>query len=365
MAVLNTNTRYLHPQIIQFAEALLATAPAPLEFAFFVNSGSEANELALRLAKTYTGQKDIIALQVGYHGNTNACVEISSYKFDGPGGKGASPGIHIVPLPDTYRGLYRDNPAENARQYAQHVDQAIAQMQAVGRRPAAFIAESIVSCGGQIPLPPGYLTQVYASVRAAGGLCIADEVQTGCGRPGAHFWAFSAQGVVPDILSIGKPLGNGHPVAAVLCTRALAEAFANGMEYFNTFGGNPVSCAIGQEVLQVIREEGLQENAREVGNYLKAGLGELSTRFPLIGDVRGAGLFLGIELVRDPLARTPAGHSAAYLANRMRTLGILMSTDGPDHNVLKIKPPLVFARAHADFLLETMERALKEDACKV
>lgn len=365
MGVLNTNTRYLHPLITQFAEELLAKAPAPLEVAFFVNSGSEANELALRLAKTYTGQKDILALQVGYHGNTNACVEVSSYKFDGPGGKGAAPWVHILPLPDTYRGLYRGNTPESAQQYAQHASSVIAQLQAEGRQPAAFLAESIVSCGGQIPLPPGYLAQVYTQVRAAGGLCIADEVQTGCGRPGAHFWAFEAQGVVPDILTIGKPIGNGHPLAAVLCTREVAAAFANGMEYFNTFGGNPVSCAIGLEVLKVIQEEGLQENAQHTGAYLQAGLQDLSQRFSLIGDVRGTGLFLGIELVRDPELKIPAAAQATYVANRMRNLGILMSTDGPDHNVLKIKPPLVFGRGQADFLLDMLERVLREDFCAV
>ena len=361
MAVLNTNTRYVHHQITQFAEALLATAPEPLEVAFFVNSGSEANELALRLAKTYTNQQDIIALQVGYHGNTNACVEISSYKFDGPGGKGASPRVHVVPLPDTYRGLYRGNTPESAQQYAQYVNEILEHQHIQGRRPAAFVAETIVSCGGQIPLPPGYLQQVYASVRAAGGLCIADEVQTGCGRPGEYFWAFEAQGVVPDIVTIGKPIGNGHPLGAVLCTRAVADAFANGMEYFNTFGGNPVSCAIGMEVLKVIKEEGLQENALAVGNSLKQGLADLAQRFPQIGDVRGSGLFLGIELVHDPIAKQPAASIADYIANRMRALGILMSTDGPDHNVLKIKPPMVFGKIQADFLLGTLERVLKED----
>lgn len=365
MAVLNTNTRYLHPQIVQFAEALLAKAPAPLEVAFFVNSGSEANELALRLAKTYTGQKDVIALEVGYHGNTNACIEVSSYKFDGPGGRGVSPNVHIAPLPDAYRGLYQGEGTEVALQYASHVDQIIQKLHKNGLKPAAFIGESIVSCGGQIPLPQGYLAGVYRAVRSAGGLCIADEVQTGCGRPGSHFWAFEAQGVVPDILTIGKPIGNGHPLGAVLCTREVAAAFANGMEYFNTFGGNPVSCAIGLEVLKVLKEEGLQENALITGNYLKKGLVGLQKDYPVIGDVRGSGLFLGIEMVADPERKTPAAAATNYLANRMRTLGILMSTDGPDHNVLKIKPPLVFGKDQADFLLETLHRVLKEDGAKI
>jgi 4-aminobutyrate aminotransferase-like enzyme len=228
---------------------------------------------------------------------------------------------------------------------------------------AGFICESIISCGGQIELPDGYLKTAYDAVRKAEGVCIADEVQVGCGRVGHAFWAFELHGVVPDIVTIGKPIGNGHPLAAVVCTRKVAEAFANGMEYFNTFGGNPVSCAIGREVLQVIADEGLQENARSTGEYLKAGLRNLRTSFPIIGDVRGQGLFLGFELVDD--RRRPLGGPAEYLANRMRDLGILMSTDGRDHNVLKIKPPAVFSRTNADALLCRLETVLGEDAMAV
>ncbi len=360
MAVLNTNTRYLHPAIVNFAEELLATFPAQLEVAFFVNSGSEANELALRLAKNYTGQHGMIVVEAGYHGNTQGCVDISSYKFDGPGGQGAPSTVHVTPLPDAFRGKYRGNTLETGRKYATHIGAAIERSKGV----AGFICESVISCGGQVPLPPGYLAEACRLVRAAGGLYIADEVQTGCGRHGAHFWAFEEHGVVPDIVTVGKPIGNGHPLGVVVTTRAVADAFANGMEYFNTFGGNPVSCAIGLEVLRVLRDEGLQQNAHETGAYLSKGLQELAGRFPVIGDVRGPGLFLGFELIKNPETLEPAPALAAYLANRMRELGVLMSTDGPDHNVLKIKPPMVFSKKDADFFLEMLERVMGEDRMK-
>jgi 4-aminobutyrate aminotransferase-like enzyme/Ser/Thr protein kinase RdoA (MazF antagonist) len=364
MAVLNTNTRYLHENIIRFSEELLAKFPKELSVAFFVNSGSEANELAMRLAKNFTQQKDMLVVEVGYHGNTQGCVDISSYKFEGPGGKGAPPHTHVTPIPDAYRGIYRGNTVETGLKYAAHVGEAAKKLREASRGPAAFICESVISCGGQVTLPTGYLAEAVRQVRSEGGLYIADEVQTGCGRHGQYFWAFEEHGVVPDIVTIGKPIGNGHPVAAVVTTQAIADAFANGMEYFNTFGGNPVSCAIGLEVLRVIREEGLQENALEMGAYLSAALHDLANRFPIIGDVRGPGLFLGFELVENPETLAPAAQKTSYLANRMRELGILMSTDGPFHNVLKIKPPLVFGRKDADFLAGTLERVLKEDFMK-
>jgi 4-aminobutyrate aminotransferase-like enzyme len=224
---------------------------------------------------------------------------------------------------------------------------------------AAFICESIISCGGQIELPENYLRLAYAAVQAAGGLCIADEVQVGCGRVGSHFWGFQLHGVIPDIVTIGKPLGNGHPLAAVVCTAAVADAFANGLEFFNTFGGNPVSCAIGKAVLDVVRAENLQQQAWEVGNYLKNALRELQHLFPIIAVVRGQGLFLGFELT--DAHKNPLPQQTAYLANRMRQLGVLMSTDGPDHNVLKIKPPMVFGLEHADELIDRLAGVFKED----
>ncbi len=364
MAVLNTNTRYLHELQARFAEELLSTFPPELNVAFLVNSGSEANELALRLAKTGTGQKDMIVVEAGYHGNTQGCVEISSYKFDGPGGSGAPPHVHVAPLPDAYRGLYRGNTPENGKKYAAHIAGIIDNIRQAGRAPAAFICESVISCGGQVPLPPGYLAEACRQVRAAGGWYIADEVQTGCGRHGRHFWAFEEHGVRPDIVTIGKPIGNGHPLGVVVTTQAIASAFANGMEYFNTFGGNPVSCAIGLEVLHVIRDEGLQQNALETGAWLSGRLQDLARQFPILGDVRGPGLFLGVELVKNPESREPATTQAAYLVNRMRELGVLMSLDGPFHNVLKIKPPLVFGKKEADFLVEMLERVLGEDVLR-
>lgn len=365
MAVLNTNTRYLHENLVRFVEELLSTFPPELNVAFLVNSGSEANELGLRLAKNHTGQKDMIVSEVGYHGNTNGCIEISSYKFDSPAGKGAAPHIHVVPIPDTYRGLYQSHEPDAGQQYAAHVKNAIDTMQGNSKKPAAFIFESVISCGGQVELPKGFLKDSYQYVRDAGGVCIADEVQTGCGRAGDHYWAFQQHGVVPDIVTIGKPIGNGHPLGVVVTTQALANAFKNGMEYFNTFGGNPVSCAIGLEVLRVIKDEKLQQNAKAVGEYLKQGLRGLMNDFEIIGDVRGPGLFLGFELVSNRITKKPATEQAGYFANRMRDKGVLMSTDGPFNNVLKIKPPMVFSKSNADFLLDSVAKVLREDFMRV
>jgi 4-aminobutyrate aminotransferase-like enzyme/Ser/Thr protein kinase RdoA (MazF antagonist) len=361
MAVLNTNTRYLHDGLVQYAERLCATLPEPLRVCYFVNSGSEANELALRLARSFTGSKETIVVDVGYHGNTNAVVDISPYKFDGPGGSGAPPHVHVVPTPDVYRGLYRGLDGHAGTRYAAHVAEAVGRIVSSGGRVGAFIAESILSCAGQIVLPPGYLEAAYEAVRAAGGVCIADEVQVGFGRVGTHFWAFETQGVVPDIVTMGKPIGNGHPLGAVVTTPEIARAFANGMEYFNTYGGNPVSCAIGLAVLDVIRDEHLQDHALRVGAHLLDRLRALMARHPLVGDVRGLGLFVGVELVRNRETLKPAGIEAGLVANRMRDRGILVSTDGPFHNVLKIKPPMCFTESDADRLVAALDQILDED----
>ncbi len=357
MAVLNTNTRYLHQQLARYTERLAATLPPELSAIYLVCSGSEANELALRLARTATGRDDTVVLEVGYHGNTGNAVAVSSYKFDGPGGRGAQPHIHTAAMPDVYYGAHRGEDA--AARYADDVARCVALAEARGG-VGAFIAETILSCGGQIDPPEGYLAAAYAHVRRAGGLCIADEVQTGFGRVGSHFWAFATQGVVPDIVTMGKPIGNGHPIGAVATTPAIARAFANGMEYFNTFGGNPVSCAIGDAVLDVIERDGLQARAARVGAYLEAGLRRLMDAHESIGDVRGRGLFLGVELVQDRASRAPDAELASLVTNRMCELGVLMSTDGPRHNVLKIKPPLVFGEGDADALLAALARALGE-----
>jgi|SRR5579859_2032682 len=365
LAVLNTNTRYLHDHLVRYAERLCATLPEPLRICFFVCSGSEANELALRLARAHTRQRDMIVIDAAYHGNTTALIEISPYKFDGPGGQGAPSYVHKALMPDVYRGPYKRTDPQAAKKYARHVEETIQQVQQRQRGIAGFIGESLLSCGGQVVLPDQYLQEVYHSVRRAGGVCIADEVQVGFGRVGAHFWGFETQGVVPDIVTMGKPIGNGHPLAAVVTTPEIAASFDNGMEYFNTFGGNPVSCAIGLAVLDVIADEQLQANALTVGDHLLAGLRGLQARHPLIGDVRGRGLFIGVELVLNQETLEPAAAHASYIANRMRDRGILLSTDGPLHNVLKIKPPLVFTEADANLLVATLDEILGEDLVSI
>ncbi|MCB9432004.1 MAG: aminotransferase class III-fold pyridoxal phosphate-dependent enzyme [Ardenticatenaceae bacterium] len=363
--VLNTNTRYLHDHIIEYAKRLAATFPDPLSVCFFVCSGTEANELALRLARTYTGQRDMVVVDVAYHGNSNAIIDISPYKFNAPGGQGKPPHTHIAPMPDPYRGQYKGYGRDAGRAYAQHIQPLIDEVQAAGRGIAGFIAESVLGCGGQIVLPDGYLEEAYRLVRQAGGVCIADEVQVGFGRVGSHFWGFETQGVIPDIVTMGKPIGNGHPLGAVITTPEIAEAFNNGMEYFNTFGGNPVSCAVGLAVLDVIEQEDLQGNALRVGQRLLEGLTGLMDKHPIIGDVRGLGLFVGIELVRDRATLEPAAAEARYVVDRMKEHGILLSTDGPYHNVLKLKPPIVFSEANADVLVHTLDKIFAEDFVKI
>jgi len=361
MGVLNTNTRYLHQNIIDYANALLAKCPDELDTVFFVNSGSEANELALRIAKVCSKGEQMIALQAGYHGNTGGTVGVSSYKFDGKGGSGAPANTTIIPMPDVYRGECKDVDVAGAY-YAKYIEEAVGQIEKNQGKVAGFLCESILSCGGQIVLPDGYLRQAYKTVRKAGGLCIADEVQVGFGRVGKHFWGFQLQGVVPDIITCGKPIGNGHPLAAVVTTSDIAKQFANGMEYFNTYGGNPVSCAIGLEVLRVIEDEKLQSKALEVGQHLINGLKVLRSKYPIIGDVRGVGLFSGIELVRAADTYEPADRETTYIANRMRALGILCSTDGPLHNVLKFKPPLCITVENIDEFLKRLDQVLDEVA---
>jgi len=353
MAALNTNTRYLHEKLIEYSERLTGLLPDPLRVVFLVNSGSEANELALRLARAHMGREDVIVVDSAYHGNTSAMIDLSPYKFDGPGGHGCPAWVHKVAMPDVFRGPHRS--ADAGEKYAQLVAEAARK----NLGPAAFFCESALSCGGQIILPTGYLRAVFAAVRASGGVCVADEVQTGFGRAGAHFWMFESQDVVPDIVTLGKPIGNGHPLGAVVTTREIADSFANGMEYFNTFGGNPVSCAIGLAVLDVIGEEELQQNAADVGDYLKNELTQLQAEYALIGDVRGRGLFLGIEFVRDRETLEPADTEAAQIVELMRERGVLLSTDGPLHNVIKIKPPIVFSRSDADVLLENLSLVIR------
>ncbi len=358
-AVLNTNTRYLHENIVRYAEQLTARLPSYLSVCFFVNSGSEANDLALRIARTVTGRRGVIVIDGAYHGHTQSLIDASPYKFTGPGGAGQQAHIYTIPMPDPYRGLHLG--ADSAEEYAAYVTRTVHAIRLAGQGPAAFIAESLLGCGGQIEPPPDYLRHAFDGARAAGALCIADEIQVGFGRMGSHFWGFETQEAMPDIVTMGKPIGNGHPLGAVVTTQAVADAFANGMEYFNTFGGNPVSCAAGLAVLEVIREEDLQQNAHTVGGDLKLALAGLAEQHPIIGDVRGRGLFLGIELVRDRDRRSPATMQARYIIERLRAERILLSTDGPDDNVLKFKPPMVFDARDAERLVAALDRILGDD----
>ena len=361
IAILNTNTRYLHDNANRYAERLTALLPAPLGVCYFVNSGTEANELALRLARAHTGREDVLVLEHAYHGHTTSLIDISPYKFNGPGGGGKKPWVHVAPIPDDYRGLYRRSEQNIGQKYAGHVAEILEKLKREGRGVAACLAETLPSVAGQIVFPPGYLTQVYKHVRAHGGVCIADEVQVGFGRLGTHFWGFESQQVVPDIAVFGKPIGNAFPLAAVVTTPEIAASFANGMEFFSTFGGNPVACAAGLAVLDVLRDEHLQQNALEVGGRWIAALQALQSTYLLVGDVRGSGLFLGLDLVNDRDTRAPATEQATYVVNRLRELGILAGTDGPHQNVIKLRPPLIFSDADAALFTTTLAGILDED----
>jgi 4-aminobutyrate aminotransferase-like enzyme/Ser/Thr protein kinase RdoA (MazF antagonist) len=356
MARLNTNTRYLYDGLSEYAERLCDTLPDPLDTCFFVNSGSEANELALRLAMTHTGRCDFVVLEGAYHGNTSKLIDISPYKFMGDGGHGQpEPWVHIAPMPDGYRGIHRGHSPAIGIAYGNEVGRVTAKLDTP---IAGFITESLMGCGGQIIPPAQYLETAFQHVRATGGLCIIDEVQVGFARVGSHFWAFEQQNVIPDIVVMGKPIGNGHPMAAVVTTREIADSFNNGMEFFSTFGGNPVSCAIGLAVLDVIRDEELQRHALELGTHFLNGLEDLMNQHAIIGDVRGSGLFIGVELVRDRESLEPAAKEADELIQQMRSRGILLSTDGPHHNVIKIKPPLVLSIDDIDMVLRTFDDAI-------
>lgn len=364
IAVLNTNTRYLHDGLNRYAQRLTRLLPELLRVCYFVNSGSEANELALRLARTHTGREDVIVLEHAYHGHTTTLIDISPYKFNGPGGRGRKPWVHVAPIPDDYRGPYRREDPQAGAKYAQHVAEILEKTRTEGRSVAAYIAETLPSVAGQIVFPSGYLVETYKHVRAAGGVCIADEVQVGFGRLGTHFWGFETQGVVPDIVVLGKPIGNAFPLAAVATTPEIAASFDNGMEFFSTFGGNPVACAAGLAVLDVLETEHLQENAFQVGRYLIARLKTLQEKYALLGDVRGSGLFLGLDLVLNTETRDPAPKQASYVVNRLRERGILTGTDGPHHNVIKLRPPLIFSKADANLFVATLDEILREDAAQ-
>ena len=348
-ALLNTNTRYLDETIVRYAKLLTNKLPDGLDVCFFTNSGSESNDLALRIARCITGSKETIVLDGAYHGHLSSLIEISPYKHNAVGGSGPPNFVHSIPLPDSFRGIYRgDNCSDD---YVNELKNVISKINDSGKPLSAFIVEALMGCGGQIVLPEGFLKKSFELIRESGGLCIADEVQIGFGRMGTDFWGFETCNVTPDIVTLGKSIGNGHPLSAVVTSKEIADQFNNGMEYFNSYGGNPVSCAIGEAVLQVIEDEALQKNAEKVGNYLIEELIKLESQCRFIGQVRGQGLFIGIELIHDNDVLKPNHTLAKKVANEMKDAGILLSVDGPDHNVLKIKPPMVFNIENANELV--------------
>ena len=348
----HATTIYLHPHMGELARRLAAKLPPGLEVVYFVNSGSEANDLAVLMARLFTGHNDVVALRNAYHGASPAAMALTSHhtwKFPAQ----LNTGIHHTVCPDPYRSPFTGTPEEIAAQSAADIRDLI-RFSTPGRI-AAYIAEPIQGVGGVTYGAPNYLKEAYAVAREHDGLCIADEVQTGFGRTGDHFWGFENWGVVPDIVTMAKGIGNGFPLAAVVTRREIAEKLTQRI-HFNTYGGNPVAMAAGLAVLDVIEEEQLQENARVLGGRLKTGLEELATRHPLIGDVRGMGLMLGVELVRDRATKEPAKEQAAEVMEQLRERGVLVGKGGLFGNVLRIKPPLCLSAADVDFALATMDQ---------
>ena len=352
---LNTHTRYLHDNVLDYAERLTGKFPNELDVSMFSCTGSEANELALRIARTCTGGTGVIVCDFAYHGNTQAIYEISPEDIP----QDEIPDFVIsVPAPDTYRGEHRGDDA--GEQYAAHIEVAIDTLRDRGVKPAAFVVDTIISSSGVVSTPPGYLKKAAELIRAAGGLFVADEVQPGFGRMGKTFWGYEVDDFVPDIVTMGKPMGNGHPLAATVIRTDIVERFSEKGSYFNTFGGNPVSCAAGLAVLDVIENEGLQQNALDVGQYLIDGLTDLATRHESIGEIRGSGLFLGVDLVNDHETREPATDLASKVINGLRRQGVLTGSIGPCENIIKLRPPMSFSVENADYFLEIVDGVLSE-----
>jgi len=360
LSILNTNTRYLHKEILELSEKLIQKFPKKLSKIYFVNSGSEANELAIRMSEVYTKSNNHIVSKGGYHGNTNYAINLSNYKYMSKGGKGKLDNIYEIPMPDMFRGKYRGK--NTSKKYFSHVEKIVNRSNTKKGGISSMIIEPILSCGGQIELPKTFLKKCHTLFKKNNIVLICDEVQTGFGRVGEKYWGFELYDVIPDIVTLGKPMGNGHPIGAVVCSKEISDKFNNGMEFFSSFGGNPVSCKIASEVIDTIESENLQSNAYLIGNYIKIGLNKLAKKYPIIGDVRGRGLFIGFELVDEKL--NPLKEKAKYLKNRMKDLGFLMSNDGIDHNVIKIKPPMIFNKKDAENLLFFIEKVLNEDFIK-
>lgn len=353
MSVLNTHTRYLYDIVLSYAEKLIATFPQELENVMFTCTGSESSDLAVRIARCHTGNTGIIVTEEAYHGITAAIAEMSPSL--GPGVP-LGHNIRLVKAPDAYRAGGRDV----GDVFAESVEEAIADMLRHGIRPAALVTDTIFSSDGVFSDPPGFLVKAVEAVRRAGGLYIADEVQPGFARTGDAFWGFQRHGVVPDLVIMGKPMGNGLPIGGVVAKHEVLTRFAETARYFNTFGGNPVCCAAAMAVLEVIENENLQQNSRIVGEYLRSGLRELAIKYPVIGDVRGAGLFIGAEFVKDPESKEPNPDVAMQVVNRLRDRNVLISASSPFANVLKIRPPLPFTQANADYFLDVLGQVMAD-----
>ena len=356
---LNTNTRYLYNIINEYSDRLLKTFPKKLNKIFFVCTGSEANDLALRISKNYTKAKNVLVMNNAYHGHTNSLIDLSPYKFNSKGGEGKKDYVHVLRMPDEIRGKWTNKNYKWVNKYIDEAEDVISKTFNKKNSLSSFFFESILGCGGQIELPKGYLKNIFKLVRKKNALCIADEVQTGFGRVGSNFWAFQEHGIVPDIVTLGKPMGNGHPIAAVVTTKKIADTFNNGMEYFNSFGGNPVSCAVGNAVLDVIEKDNLQKNSKVVGDYFIKKLTQIQKKFPdYISKISGKGLFIGIDFICNGDFLLPDAKLATKLINSLRLKGILLSTDGPFNNVIKIKPPLVFNKDNVDFVCNEINEFL-------
>jgi len=354
----HSTTIYLQPNVAEYAAALAAKMPGNLKVCYFVNSGSEANDLALLMSRAFTGNYDIIALRNAYHGGNAAALSLtahSTWKFNIP----HSFGVHHAQAPYPYRGPYGYDDPEAGRKYADDVKSLIDH--ATSGQIAGFIAESIQGVGGFVEFPDGYLRHVYEHVHAAGGVCIADEVQTGFGRTGSHYWGFETQGVIPDIVTMAKGIGNGVPLAAVVTTPEIAAALKTRI-HFNTFGGNPVATAVGKTVLEIIDEEKLQQNCARLGTHILEGLAKLKEKHSIIGDVRGRGLMLGIELVNDRETKEPATAECAQVVERAKELGLLIGKGGLHGQTIRFAPPMCITEADADFLLEALDVAFGEVA---
>jgi len=353
-AVLNTHTRYLHQTVVDYAQALLATFPDELDRAMFTCTGSESNDLALRLARRFTGGTGVIISRYAYHGGTMATADLSpalgaSYQLPAH--------VRLVAAPDSYRGG-----PDAGQRFIADIEAAIQDMRAHGIKPSALLFDTLFSSDGLFADPPGFLGQAAEVIRRAGGIFIADEVQAGFGRSGSHFWGFARHQVIPDIVTMGKPMGNGHPVAGLVARSEILDVFGQDCRYFNTFGGNPVSSAVGLAVLNTIKDEHLCQNALRVGEQLRDAFREMASRYRAIGDVRGAGLFTALEIIRPDEENAPDSHLAKQVMNDMRERGVLISVAGPGSNVLKIRPPLVFSGEDAKVLVRALDASLAQYA---